>query len=104
MSDIGLAGGVGEEQISDSGLSDAQSFTDFSPSGSDGDSYAQASANILAEPIAGRNRSNIVDSVNYDPTFAAAFDIPAPAAIASINSDLFIIYKLKLLLLTNVYS
>ena len=75
MSDIGLAGGVGEEQISDSGLSDAQSFTDFSPSGSDGDSYAQASANILAEPIAGRNRSNIVDSVNYDPTFAAAFDI-----------------------------
>ena len=75
MSDIGLAGGVGEEQISDSGLSDAQSFTDFSPSGSDGDSYAQASANILAEPIAGRNRSNIVGSVNYDPTFAAAFDI-----------------------------
>ena len=75
MSDIGLAGGVGEEQISSSGLSDAQSFTDFSPSGSDGDNYAQASANILAEPIVGRNRSNIVGSVNYDPTFAAAFDI-----------------------------
>ena len=82
MSDIGLAGGVGEEQISDSGLSDAQSFTDFSPSGSDGDSYAQASANILAEPIAGRNRSNITNLVDartgqslYDPTFAAAFDI-----------------------------
>ena len=82
MSDIGIAGGVGEEQISDSGLSDAQSFTDFSPSGSDGDSYAQASANILAEPIAGRNRSNITNLVDartgqslYDPTFAAAFDI-----------------------------
>jgi len=82
VSDIGLAGGVGEEQISDSGLSDAQSFTDFSPSGSDGDSYAQASANILAEPIAGRNRSNITNLVDartgqslYDPTFAAAFDI-----------------------------
>ena len=82
MSDIGLAGGVGEEQISDSGLSDAQSFTDFSPSGSDGDSYAQASANILAEPIAGRNRSNITNLVDartgqslYDPTFAAALDI-----------------------------
>ena len=82
MSDIGLAGGVGEEQISDSGLSDAQSFTDFSPSGSDGDSYAQASANILAEPIAGRNRSNITNLVDartgqslYDPVFAAALKI-----------------------------
>ena len=75
MSDIGLAGGVGEEQISDSGLSGAQSFSDYSPSGSDGDNYAQATANIIAEPKVGVNRSNVVGMANYDPTFAAAFDI-----------------------------
>jgi len=52
------------------------------PSQQDQDNYAQASANILAEPIAGRNRSNITNLVDartgqslYDPTFAAAFDI-----------------------------
>ena len=57
------------------GLDPSGATGGVAPSQQDQDNYAQASANILAEPIAGRNRSNIVGSVNYDPTFAAAFDI-----------------------------
>lgn len=57
------------------GLDPSGATGGVAPSQQDQDNYAQASANILAEPIVGRNRSNIVGSVNYDPTFAAAFDI-----------------------------
>ena len=39
------------------------------------DQTAQGIANYLAQPQFGLNRSNIIGSVNYDPTFAAAFDI-----------------------------
>ena len=57
------------------GLDPSGATGGVAPSQQDQDNYAQASANILAEPIVGRNRSNIVGSVNYDPTFAAALDI-----------------------------
>ena len=39
------------------------------------DNTAQVIANQLAQPQLGQNRSNIVGSSTYDPTFAAAFDI-----------------------------
>ena len=64
------------------GLDPSGATGGVAPSQQDQDNYAQASANILAEPIAGRNRSNITNLVDartgqslYDPTFAAAFDI-----------------------------
>jgi hypothetical protein len=47
------------------------------------DNIAQAIANAVAQPQVGRNRSNIIDSVDaqgrnmYDPQFAAALDIQA---------------------------
>ena len=43
--------------------------------GSESDSGAQFIANQLAQPQAGMNRSNVIGMANYDPTFAAAFDI-----------------------------
>jgi len=43
--------------------------------GSESDSGAQFIANQLAQPQAGMNRSNVRGMANYDPTFAAAFDI-----------------------------
>jgi len=45
------------------------------PSQQDQDNYAQATANILSEPQVGQNRSNVRGMANYDPAFAAAFDI-----------------------------
>lgn len=47
------------------------------PSQQDQDNYAQASADVIASPIAGDRvgRSNIIGSVNYDPTFAQALNI-----------------------------
>ena len=47
------------------------------PSQQDQDNYAEASANVIASPIAGDRvgRSNIIGSVNYDPTFAQALNI-----------------------------
>ena len=39
------------------------------------DNTAQVIANQLAQPQVGLNRSNIRGTDNYDPTFAAAFDI-----------------------------
>ena len=39
------------------------------------DNTAQEIANYLAQPQVGQNRSNIIGTANYDPTFAAAFDI-----------------------------
>ena len=57
------------------GLDPSGATGGVAPSQQDQDNYAQASANILAEPIAGRSRSNITNDPNYDPTFAAAFDI-----------------------------
>ena len=75
MSDIGLSEDVKSDDISSSGLSGAQSFSDYSPSGSDGDNYAQATANLIAQPKVGQNRSNIIGTDNYDPQFAAALQI-----------------------------
>ena len=43
--------------------------------GSDDDSAAQFIANQFAQPQAGMNRSNIRGTANFDPQFAAAFDI-----------------------------
>ena len=43
--------------------------------GSDDDSAAQFIANQFAQPQAGMNRSNIIGTANFDPQFAAAFDI-----------------------------
>jgi hypothetical protein len=43
--------------------------------GSDDDSAAQFIANQFAKPQAGMNRSNIRGTANFDPQFAAAFDI-----------------------------
>ena len=43
--------------------------------GSDDDSTAQFIANQFAQPQAGMNRSNIRGTSNFDPQFAAAFDI-----------------------------
>lgn len=43
--------------------------------GSDDDSAAQFIANQFAQPQAGMNRSNIRGTSNFDPQFAAAFDI-----------------------------
>jgi hypothetical protein len=45
------------------------------PSQQDQDNYAQATANIIAEPKVGVNRSNVVGMANYDPQFAAALKI-----------------------------
>ena len=50
------------------------------PSQQDQDNYAQATANIIAEPKVGSNRTNITNvgsrsNLTYDPAFAAAFDI-----------------------------
>jgi len=45
------------------------------PSQQDQDNYAQATANIIAEPKVGVNRSNVVGMANYDPQFAAALQI-----------------------------
>ena len=39
------------------------------------DNTAQTIANFLAQPQLGLNRSNIIGSRNFDPTFAAALDI-----------------------------
>ena len=39
------------------------------------DNTAQVIANQLAQPQVGMNRSNVRGMANYDPTFAAAFDI-----------------------------
>ena len=75
MSDIGLSEDVKSDDISSSGLSGVQSFSDYSPSGSDGDNYAQATANLIAQPKVGINRSNIIGTDNYDPQFAAALQI-----------------------------
>ena len=75
MSDIGLSEDVKSDDISSSGLSGVQSFSDYSPSGSDGDNYAQATANLIAQPKVGQNRSNIIGTDNYDPQFAAALQI-----------------------------
>jgi len=75
VSDIGLSEDVKSDDISSSGLSGAQSFSDYSPSGSDGDNYAQATANLIAQPKVGQNRSNIIGTDNYDPQFAAALQI-----------------------------
>ncbi len=43
--------------------------------GSDDDNAAQFIANQFAQPQAGMNRSNIIGTANFDPQFAAAFDI-----------------------------
>ena len=74
MSDIGLTD-VTQEQIDDSNIGAAQGIGSLSQQ--DQDNYSQASANIISRPIAGDRvgRSNITDSVNYDPTFAAALQI-----------------------------
>ena len=45
------------------------------PDRGDSDAYARATANILSEPQVGQNRSNVRGMANYDPAFAAAFDI-----------------------------
>ncbi len=74
MSDIGLTD-VTQEQIDDSNIGAAQGIGSLSQQ--DQDNYSQATANIISRPIAGDRvgRSNIIGSVNYDPTFAAALQI-----------------------------
>jgi uncharacterized protein (UPF0305 family) len=73
--------GISTAQAQAAGLSGVQSFSDYSPSGSDGDNYAQTTADIIAQPRVGSNRSNITNLVDssgrslYDPQFAAALDI-----------------------------
>ena len=103
MSDIGLSD-AGQSDIASSGLSsgmpdmgsdydtasfdeayDTDDFTqeerDFASAigaqtgGFGDDNTAQTIANFLAQPQLGLNRSNIIGSRNFDPTFAAALDI-----------------------------
>ena len=57
------------------GLDPSGATGGVAPSRQDQDNYAQATANILAEPIVGRSRSNVKDLKNYDPAFAAALKI-----------------------------
>ena len=64
---------------SDYGMSQADFDTATSigqaySSGND-DNIAQAIANATAQPQVGMNRSNVIGMGNYDPQFAAAFDI-----------------------------
>tara|TARA_R100001163_G_C5047766_1_gene184888 strand:+ start:204 stop:1424 length:1221 start_codon:yes stop_codon:yes gene_type:complete len=103
VSDIGLSD-VGQSDIASSGLSsgmpdmgsdydtasfdeayDTDDFTqeerDFASAigaqtgGFGDDNTAQTIANFLARPQLGLNRSNIIGSRNFDPTFAAALNI-----------------------------
>tara|TARA_R100000773_G_scaffold19055_1_gene17194 strand:- start:46 stop:1230 length:1185 start_codon:yes stop_codon:yes gene_type:complete len=103
VSDIGLSD-AGQSDIASSGLSsgmpdmgsdydtasfdeayDTDDFTqeerDFASAigaqtgGFGDDNTAQTIANFLAQPQLGLNRSNIIGSRNFDPTFAAALDI-----------------------------
>ena len=75
MSDIGLSEDVTQDQIDDSNIGAAQGIGSLSQQ--DQDNYSEATANIISRPIAGDTvgRSNIIGSVNYDPTFAAALQI-----------------------------
>jgi len=57
------------------GLDSSGATGGVQPSQQDQDNYAQATANILSEPQVGQNRSNVIGMANYDPAFAAAFDI-----------------------------
>jgi len=57
------------------GLDSSGATGGVSPSQQDQDNYAQATANIIAEPKVGVNRSNVVGMANYDPQFAAALKI-----------------------------
>jgi len=81
---------VDEDDFDLAGFDEAYSPDDFSQAdmdfatavgmqtagaGSDDDSAAQFIANQFAQPQAGMNRSNIRGTANFDPQFAAAFDI-----------------------------
>jgi len=79
---------VDEDDFDLGGFDEAYSPDDFSQADMDfatavgqqtggfgDDNTAQVIANQLAQPQLGQNRSNIVGSSTYDPTFAAAFDI-----------------------------
>ena len=62
------------------GLDPSGATGGVAPSQQDQDNYAQATANIIAEPKVGSNRTNITNvgsgsNLRYDPAFAAAFDI-----------------------------
>ena len=60
--------------MSQSDFDTATSIGQAYSSGND-DNIAQAIANATAQPQVGMNRSNIIGTKNYDPQFAAAFDI-----------------------------
>ena len=68
---------VTQEDIDASNIGTAQGIGSLSQQ--DQDNYSQATANIISRPNIGDprvvGRSNITDSVNYDPTFAAALQI-----------------------------
>tara|TARA_B100000575_G_scaffold152109_1_gene121394 strand:+ start:345 stop:1277 length:933 start_codon:yes stop_codon:yes gene_type:complete len=81
---------VDEDDFDLAGFDEAYSPDDFSQAdmdfatavgmqtagtGSDDDNAAQFIANQFAQPQAGMNRSNIIGTANFDPQFAAAFDI-----------------------------
>jgi len=57
------------------GLDSSGATGGVSPSQQDQDNYAQATANIIAEPKVGVSRSNVEGMANYDPQFAAALKI-----------------------------
>ena len=68
---------VTQEDIDASNIGAAQGIGSISQQ--DQDNYSQATANIISRPTVGDprvvGRSNIIDSINYDPTFAAALQI-----------------------------